>query len=463
MLKYKLMNPRSLTALLAGKSLNLILKKSGRGATAAPGLYATKIDPNLLKHLSEKITTTIIITGTNGKTTTSRFIADILKKQSIPTIHNRAGSNLVRGLVSTLIENYPLPPKAVGLFEVDEATIPAVLDQITPNIVVITNLFRDQLDRYGEVAKTHRLWKKALATLPTETTVILNSDDPNVADLGRDLKATVVSFGLDDRSIATKIAPHTIDARVCPIDGQPLKYNYFYLSHLGSYHCSNGDFKRPQPIISAQEIKLDNLNSAQLTINFHGEKLAVNLPISGLYNIYNALAAATIAHELDIDNQTIKKGLEDFRAAFGRQQTLRVGDKKISLNLVKNPVGYNEVIRLIGKEEKPLNLLLLLNDRLADGTDVSWIWDVDFEGLNQKPVSVTISGHRALELANRIKYATIFKGEVLIEEDPQKALTLALNNLKDEETLYTLATYTAMLELQQILTKGGHTQAFWEN
>lgn len=457
------MNPKSLTALAVGKALNLLLKKSGRGATAAPGLIASKIDPHLLKHLSKNLESTVIITGTNGKTTTSRFISDILKIQGIKTIHNRAGSNMIRGLVSTLIEKYPTQQKAVGIFEVDEATIPLVIEQIIPNIIVFTNLFRDQLDRYGEVAKTHQLWKKALSSLPSETIVILNSDDPNVADLGRDLKAQVVYFGLEDKAVAAKTAPHTIDARVCPVDGQPLEYNYFYLSHLGDYKCSSGDFKRPKPDISGEKIELKELNSATYTINFHGSSLQVTLPISGLYNIYNSLAAATVAHELNLANPTIKKGLEDFQVAFGRQQTLRIDGKKISLNLVKNPVGYNEVIRLLSMEQKPLKLFLLLNDNLADGTDVSWIWDVDFESLSGKPISITVSGHRALELANRIKYAAIFKGEVIIEENIQKGLEMALRNTNGEETLFTLATYTAMLELQKILTKQGHTKSFWEN
>lgn len=455
------MNPKSLAALSVGKIVQTILQLSGGGATTAPGYYSLKIDRTLLKTLSKDLAAIIIVTGTNGKTTTSRFISDILQSNNNRVIHNRAGSNLVRGITSTLIKHYPIKKRTIGLFEVDEATLPLVLEQVNPTILVINNLFRDQLDRYGEVATIFHKWQKAVAALPKETILVLNSDDPHVAALGRDTKADVTYFGLDDKKLSSKTPSHTIDARVCPFCGQPLSYDYYYSAHLGSYHCLKRDFRRPDPIIVAQNIDIKDLNRADFEISFHGITTKINLPLSGLYNIYNSLGAAAAAHELDISNSVIKAGLENFEAAFGRGQTLKIGEKKVSLNLVKNPVGYNEVIKLISSR-KNIDLFLLLNDHLADGTDVSWIWDVDFESLRGKLKSLTVSGNRALDLANRLKYAELgIKTYIVPKIDAgfDKGVSL----VTDQETLFVLPTYTAMLDLQKLLNKKGLIKNFWKN
>ncbi len=455
------MTPRTLLAVFIGKTVNFILKTSGRGATAAPGYYALKVDPNLLEHLAANLDQVILVTGTNGKTTTSRFIATILEKAGVEIIHNKAGSNLLRGLVSTLIQDYPLKSGLTAIFEVDEAVLPLVLDHLTPDYLLVNNLFRDQLDRYGEVSAIQKLWKEAIKKLPESTTVLLNSDDPNIADLGREVAAQVVFFGLEDTKLTTKIPPHTIDARVCPLDGNPLEYEAFYLAHLGIYRCSSGDFTRPAPTISGERIALRGLNSASFTINFSGPEFEINLPLSGIYNIYNSLAAASLTHEMGISNSLVKSGLESPLNVFGRQQTLQVGEKKVVLNLVKNPVGFNEVLRIL-TTQKDLNLLFFLNDKLADGTDVSWIWDVDFETLEGKIKSVVVSGTRGAELANRLKYASVFDSEVKVEDDKERALERALTNTKEGETLFVLPTYTAMLSLQKLISSKGMTKSFWE-
>lgn len=460
------MNPRTLTALVAGKALTKILKTSGRGATAAPGLYALKIDPYLLKNLSSNLEKIILITGTNGKTTTARLLSTILKNQGLRVVHNRAGSNLVRGLASTLIEHQSFfrRSKPWGIFEVDEAALPKVLEQITPDLLLVNNLFRDQLDRYGEVTKIHTLWKEALTDLPESTTVLLNSDDPNVADLGTHLTAKTIYFGLDDPKAILSDVPHTIDARVCQTCSSPLEYDYFHLSHLGKYKCSNCDFTRPTPDYVASDIDIKSVEEMSFDLHVRGGKLKIKLPISGMYNIYNSLAATTLAHELGVEPETIQKGLESFEAAFGRQQKIKVGKKTLSINLVKNPVGYNEVLRLFSHHPGKLHLFLLLNDSLADGTDVSWIWDVDFEKLKDKIDSLTLAGTRHLELANRLKYAAVAPhAQAVLEPDLKKALARALLQVPGTETLYILPTYTAMLALQDLLKDQGLSKAFWEN
>jgi UDP-N-acetylmuramyl tripeptide synthase len=464
------MDLRLRLALLVGKIVIWATHVTKSGGTAAPGLIATKIDPNILAKLSANLASgAIVVTGTNGKTTTSRILSTILKEAGFSPIHNRSGSNLIRGLVSTLIQKADLKGRVesnLGLFEVDEFTLPTALSQVQPKVVIINNLFRDQLDRYGEVETVRKRWAEALGQLPVETIVILNSDDPSVAHLGHRLKCRVLYFGLADKTYVSDNVPHAADSTRCQNCLADLAYESYFISHLGIYSCPKCGLARPDPQVFASEIKLNAALGSDFLISQPNLIFNTHLNIPGLYNIYNALAAVTAASALKIEPARVEDGLKNFKAAFGRIEQVQIGEKTLLFALVKNPVGFNEVLRMIFAEEKKKNIMIGINDFFADGRDVSWLWDVDIEIMKNKINHLTVTGSRAEDMALRIKYGEIFpKGEkekVLIIKPFKEALEKSLSLLPKGEMLYVLPTYTAMLQIRKILSEGGHVERFWE-
>ena len=459
------MNLRTLIALNLGKFLTLLIKAFGGGATSAPGLFAELIDPQILTKLSTNLEAgAILITGTNGKTTTSRILSSILQTANLQIVHNRSGSNLTRGLITQLIKAATSSGKIkedLALFEVDEATLPKVVAAIHPKAIVINNLFRDQLDRYGEVDIIRKKWSDALRFLGKETTLILNSDDPLIASLAKNAKTNILFFGLKDKKNILKKAPHAVDALLCPECSNELKFDYFYISHMGKFFCPNCRFSQPQAQIYANFIKLfgpDNTN-ARIFVGNNG--FEINLKLGGLYNIYNTLAAVSAAVCLGLSLHQIKEGLDKFEVAFGRLGKIKIGEKYITSALVKNPVGFNETLRLLFSDKKEKNLLIIINDLIADGRDVSWLWDVDFETLKDFENTVTVSGTRYLDMKLRLKYAQITN--VASYQNLEEAFQEAVEKTKKEETLYILPTYTAMLKLREILAKKGLVKRFWED
>jgi len=460
------MDPLLFIAIFSAKFLKIVIKLSKRGGgTAAPGLLALKIYPRLIENLSLKLEDgSVVISGTNGKTTTSRIISSILNEAKIAVIHNRSGSNLERGIASTLIDHTGLTGKIkskIGLFEVDEAVLPSAIAKIKPKIVILTNLFRDQLDRYGEVDKTRRLWKEALEKLPPTTTVILNTDDPGIAHLGHYLKTKVVYFGIEDETFGQKELFRSADTKYCATCSTPLTYELVFASHLGKYTCKTCQSERPKPQVWAAKIKLLGIEKSEVIVRAQKERFNLNFSAGGLYNIYNILAAVAAAKALEIDKRVITGGVEKFKTVFGRIEKFQIQGRKILMFLVKNPTGFNEVIRTIFETTDKKNVLISINDLLADGRDVSWLWDVDFEKLDGKVKNMVTCGIRAKDMSLRLKYAEI--DGVTVTEKIKEAIEKIFDQTKKAEEIYFLPTYTAMLETRKILTKMSNAKRFWED
>lgn len=458
------MDFRLILALLVGKTIALLAKLKGSGATAAPGLYALKIDPDLVKKLTKKLRYgSIVISGTNGKTTTSRLTADVLSTK-FKIIHNRQGSNLLRGIASTLISHtsfFGKVPENLGIWEIDEATLPLSIEHTNPKTIALLNLFRDQLDRYGEVDTVRTKWQKILATLPSSTTLILNADDPGVSFLAKSFSGKVRYFGVEDKKLDLPAIANVADIRQCLNCGANLNYSALLTAHMGHYQCPDCDLKRPKPQVSASNLKFNSDFSTSADLSLIRRKallitshlsLSYNLP--GLYNVYNILAASAICDSLNIDRTKIVEKIESFSAAFGRFQSIKIGSKSILIFLIKNPAGANEVIRTIAKIEK-INLLAVLNDNTADGKDVSWIWDTNWEVIAPKIKHISIAGTRAWDLATRLKYAGNKLSKNNVYENINYSLEQSISKLSNNDTLIILPTYTAMLEVQKFLKNRG--------
>lgn len=443
-----------LIAIWLGKAVLFLTKLSRMGGgTTLPGLIAESIDKNIIKKLSKKITYgTIIVTGTNGKTTTSKIIADILKEEGFEVVRNYTGSNLTRGIASSLVDAsniFGTRLRAdVAVFEVDEATMPEATTKLRPKLVVVTNLFRDQLDRYGELDKTAEIIGSSLKGL-TETTVLLNADDPLVANISDYADGSVKYFGIEDKGISTS-SKAAIDSKDCVYCGQELDYQNRYMSHLGVWSCPRCKKSRPKPQFFISGLKLDPQKS-RFSVHFPSEKFDTEIKISGLYNAYNALIAAAAAHIFGIGIPAISHTIRNLNAVFGRMEAVCIDDKKVIITLVKNPTGANQVLSAIYSSKKPQKIAIFLNDNYADGTDISWIWDIDFEHYIVSKSQFLASGIRAEEIALRLKYAGVPEKDIILEKDSKKAVEKFLKKMNKGETAYILPTYTAMIELRDML------------
>jgi UDP-N-acetylmuramyl tripeptide synthase len=391
------------------------------------------------------------------------MIAAILAAEGRPPVHNRAGSNMTWGVATALLEQRG----EEGLFEVDEAWLPQVAEALDPSLVVLGNLFRDQLDRYGEIEVLASSWAELVAARSGRTDFVLNADDPLIADLGRDAQERrregVVYFGIDDPSQALPEMQHASDAKHCRRCGHPYAYERAFVGHLGHYSCPNCGARRPDPDVAATKIELRGMAGSAFTVRAGERSFDVELPLPGLYNVYNALAAFAAGLELDLDGEGAAASLSSVRAAFGRVETLDAGGKPLSILLIKNPAGANEVLRTLRLEatdERPLDLWIALNDRIADGRDVSWIWDADFELLSGAVRRITCAGTRAPELALRLKYAGWPVERIAVEPGIEASLDAAL--AAAPERLFALPTYTALIELRKLLSARGLAKEFWE-
>lgn len=458
------MDFRLTTAISLGKLISFVIKFIGGGATAAPGLLALKIDRRLVSKLSKKIKKgAIIITGTNGKTTTARLVFDVLSPKS-NIIHNRQGSNLLRGIASTLISQTSIfgkIEKSWALWEVDEATLPEAIKNTRPGIVLILNLFRDQLDRYGEVDSIRRKWQKAVSSLPKNSTLILNADDPNVSILSRAFHGKVVYFGVAEKKINLPQVIHVADVRYCLDCGSKLIYKAITSSHMGHYRCSSCKLKRPTPQISASKLTFSSDFSTSVNVGIDGETIKLTYPLPGLFNVYNILATVCVAKVLEISPVDLKERVTKFSAAFGRFQRIQIGNKNILLFLIKNPTGANEVLRTLANRGN-LNLLIALNDKVADGRDVSWIWDVNWEILKSQTQKVVVSGIRAWDIATRLKYASFKLSKNSIHENIFYSIKYSLSLMNNKDTLIVLPTYTALISVQGALNKLGESTKWQE-
>jgi lipid II isoglutaminyl synthase (glutamine-hydrolysing) len=497
------------------------------GGTSIAGLVAQRLYPDIVGHLSTQLAYgSVLVTGTNGKTTTSGFIAAILSDAGLRVWRNREGSNLMRGVAGALVirarpdGNLRRAGQAISIFEVDEAVMPQAVQTLPPRVAVFINIFRDQLDRYGEVDSVIARWRHAVSLLPDTATLVLNADDPATAHLGESFRGRVVYFGIDDLSLDLTAEGFSadrhqvIDTRTCPDCGGELMYSARYYSHLGHYRCSKCMQTRPEADVRAVKVLTDGIDRLRVQVETPTQQGEIIIPLAGFYNIYNALAAIAASQSLGISWDPIVSGIEQFKPAFGRGERVQVEGRTLRLLLAKNPTGFNEVLRTLFSDGTTRHLLFVLNDNIADGRDISWIWDVDFERTVQHTATLTVAGTRALDLGLRLKYAgieqqdmtivtsaplraarAVFKSRgrsarqrrqvsktaaarraqllVLDEKgtsDPAstrghgiaRALDSAIRQTPVGETLFVVPTYTGLLEIHRELERRGLTPHYWE-
>jgi UDP-N-acetylmuramyl tripeptide synthase len=456
--------PPFLTIVIA----KLILKVSrwfGRGGgSALPGLVAERIDPGIGSKLARRLRDgSIIVTGTNGKTTTVKVLSKILADAGEQLVVNRAGSNLSRGIVSALIEHASWSghfAQTRGLFEVDEAAMATVAAMVQPKAIVVLNLFRDQLDRYGELNTTAQLLGKGIAA--TTAQLYLNADHPLVASLAAYAAPAQVNYFGVEAVPTTKLAHDvTADSNNCPVCGRALDYSRNFFGHIGHYSCPEGHFSRPQPTYTAANLTLEpERGRFTLSAKDH-ESLPLTINLPGLYNVYNALAAASVTLGIGVASPaSIAQSLEVVEGAFGRVEKLAVKGRTLYLLLVKNPTGFNQVIQTFLLQEKQQNLLICINDNFADGRDVSWLWDVAFEELEPQNHHIAVAGLRATDMALRLKYADM--ATTSITPNAKKALNQFIAQLPEGGTGYIIPTYTAMLVLRKQLGAMTQLKGVWQ-
>lgn len=446
---------KTIISILSAKFTLFLTKTILKGGTTFPGRVALKIDKNILSKISKGYKV-ILVTGTNGKTTTTSMIYNIIKESGHPVITNNTGANLFPGIVTTFVDSFKFGSKVkdnYAVIEVDEANLKYITEYITPEVITVTNLFRDQLDRYGEVYTTLNKILEGIYNVP-ETTLVLNGDESLLGKL--DLKNPVHFYGFDKAVNDNKTIEINADAKFCKFCKTPYEYNFVTYNHLGNFYCPNCGYKRSDLMYAVTDII--DINADKSTVKFNDLEVSINQ--SGTYNIYNGLCAYSIAKELGISDSAIKKSLENQSSSFGRQETINIEGKDVKIFLVKNPAGYNQSLDTICLNKEKFAAAFLLNDNYADGQDVSWIWDVDFEKLTETNIDeVYISGLRAYDMAVRLKTAGLNSNKFVIEEQ-YEALTEAIKNGICDK-LYILATYTAMINYRKYLHSKGYIKNLW--
>jgi len=443
----------------AARGVGALSRRLGRGGgTTIPGKLLADFDRGAIDRLAGRLPTgTAVVSATNGKTTTTAMAAEILRPRH-RLAHNAAGANLVSGVASALLS---AGDADLGLFEVDEAALPELVQRLQPKALCLGNLFRDQLDRYGELELVAERWRDAVASLPASTQLVYNADDPQLSAIGEE-RPGGVAFGLDDPRLARPSLQHAADSKYCVRCGAPYDYAAAYVGHLGDYRCPRGHHARPPLEVAARDISLQGLESASFQLDTPEGSRRIELKLPGLYNVYNAVAAAALARSLGADLDEIAAGLGRFAAAFGRFERVAVNEKRLLLLLIKNPAGANEAVRTLVDGGAPQVLVVALNDEIADGRDVSWIWDVDFEPLLPELRTLVTSGGRAAELALRFRYGGLDEDAIEVEPDLARALDRGLELTPDSGELVLLPTYTAMLGLQRLLAARGLAKPYWE-
>jgi UDP-N-acetylmuramyl tripeptide synthase len=517
-------------AVVGGRAVGALSRRLHLGGgTSVVGLVAQRVYPDIVGHLATQLEHgSVVVTGTNGKTTTSGFIAAILGDAGLRVWRNREGSNLMGGIASSLViralpnGNLRRDGRAISILEVDEAVVPLALQSVSARVVLFTNLFRDQLDRYGEVDSVAARWQQAIKELSTDTVLILNADDPTTASLGEMFTGRVLYFGIDDPALDLSTQQknderhQVIDTRTCPQCGGEYRYELRFFSHMGHYQCLGCGRQRPQPDVRAVQAQSDTFDRTRIHIASTiatattKQQQEIVIPLPGIYNVYNALAATAVAQALGIGWEPIMTGIEQFKPIFGRGERLQIEGRTLRLLLAKNPTGFNEVLRTLFNEGTRRHVLFVLNDNIADGRDVSWIWDVDFERAVHQTMTLVVTGGRALDLALRLKYAGVNEDEMSIvtmaplramkresaltnrnqrrrknstvkgaegtEQEAlhadsihryerfgiAEALDAAVRQTPAGETLFVVPTYTGLLDIQRELERRGLTPHYWE-
>ncbi|MFL6006293.1 MAG: MurT ligase domain-containing protein [Gaiellaceae bacterium] len=445
--------------ILAARAAAALSRLTGRGGgTTVPGKLLWKLDPSAIDRLAGRLVCgSALVSATNGKTTTAAMAAEILRPRHA-LAHNASGANLMSGVASALLASNGAE---LGLFEVDEAALPEVATRVQARALCLGNLFRDQLDRYGELELVAERWLAAVERLPADAALAVNGDDPQLGRLAAVRPGTLV-FGVDDRRLARPSLQHAADSKYCVSCGTPYEYAAAYVGHLGDYRCPACGNTRPPLDVVARDIELAGLEHASFSLVMPEGTRRVLLRVPGLYNVYNALAAASLARTLGVALDDVAAGLERFGAAFGRFERIAIADRRVLMLLIKNPAGANEAIRTLVEGRPPRVAVIALNDAIADGKDVSWIWDVDFEPLLDGLEHVVATGDRAAELALRFKYAGFAAERIALLPGLRAGLERGLALSDPAEELVVLPTYTAMLALRKSIGEVGAVRPYWE-
>ena len=457
------MNLRAILAILLCKALRLVSRLLHRGGTAMPGRWALKVCPNLLALLAKDVKS-VAITGTNGKTTSARMIEQAFSEKGLNYFANRSGANLISGITTEFVMNATRtgkPLREYAVIECDEAAARKVFSQLKPRVVVVTNLFRDQLDRYGEVTHTLENIRVAMQGVP-EAVLCLNADCSLTASLADDLPNQAVYFGIDQGAAPSRPKPEISDATHCIRCKTEYEYDYISYGHLGGFRCPKCGYRRHKADFAVTDITEQRADGSTVVMDIRGEKRIVKVNLPAMYNIYNAIGAVTAVVEMGLGADAAVDALADFKCGFGRMEQFKLGKAGTRMMLVKNPAGCNQVIEFLENIKEKFILVVCLNDRGADGTDISWIWDADFEGLRSlgsRLDQVVVSGDRASDMRVRIKYAGIPDGRIRVQRDYEELVKWIE---KQDMPVFLMPTYTAMLELRQVVIRHCGGADFWE-
>ncbi len=457
------MRARARLAALAARTAGRASRVLGRGGgTSLPGRVMLALDPHGVADLAAALAGgTAVVSATNGKTTTTRLLAAALRADGRRVVTNAAGANLLTGVAASLAEAAPhAAPGACGVFEVDEAALPAVSLRVRPDVTLLMNLFRDQLDRHGELEAIGDRWS-AMLRQRDPGHLVLCGDDPLIAALPP-LGARVTWFGIDDPAVAAAALPHAADSTRCRGCGSPLTYEAVWVGHVGNWRCGGCGLHRPVPDVAVMEARLDGARGSHPLVRTPEGLVSMRLALPGLHNVLNATAALAAAMAMGVRATRAAEAITREPAAFGRAERVDVDGREVVLLLAKNPAGANENVRTLMLDDGDHHLLVALNDRIADGRDVSWIWDVDWEPLLPRVRALTATGDRAHDLALRFRYAGLPDEVLHVEPDHRAALATALAGVPPGGILDVLPTYTAMHEIRADLVARGAAADFWE-
>lgn len=454
-LKEFILRGKALLAIAAVRLLIRLIRLWGKSkGSSLPGVLALKICPEITKFLARQFQQKVImVSGTNGKTTTNNMLAQIMKKAGYRVVVNYEGANLITGIVTALIKAADYKGKLNGdylILEVDEAALPRIVQEIQPQVVILTNFFRDQLDRYGEIDKTIALLCDSLGRLP-ETRLVLNADDPLVAQFEKKTGLSSVYYGIGKHEKVLTASSGVKEAKFCPLCGTKLTYDYYHYGQIGNYNCLGCGFTRPKPWIEGFQVRTSDMATTCSVCCPEGNA-SLKLPVYGLYNLYNALAALTTSLILNIDLTTIISALQNYTPVTGRMERYNFQGKPVLLNLVKNPAGFNEGLVVLLETRKQADIYFAVNDFDADGKDISWLWDVDFEKLADKDEYFNFficTGTRGEEIALRLKYAGVATNKIKVCSHQKSAVKEVLSGTG--KTAFLLATYTALWPTKKFL------------
>jgi lipid II isoglutaminyl synthase (glutamine-hydrolysing) len=455
-----------IAAVAAGKAAagaSRLLRRGG--GSSLPGVVARRIDPQVLTNLTVGQGVPVIaVTGSNGKTTTSRFLAALLRAEGMTVAQNSAGANLLQGLTSLAVGTANLRgrmPDGVMVAEVDEGALRLAAPEVAPRVLVVTNVFRDQLDRFGEIYAVAGVIDKVAQTLDPQAVLVVNADDPMVADLAPERTGRRLTYGLAiDRDLDSLTS--AADSIRCPRCRHDLRYRHLYLSHLGDYECVACGFSRPALDVAVTAIEVDGLATTTCTLQTPQGQLELRIPQAGVHIAYDAAAAVAGALALGVTLDHAASALTDLRPAFGRLEVIDADGREIVLSFAKNPTSFNATLHTLAGAGEPRHLLVAVSNTRVDGEDFGWLWDVDFEGVVDRIESVIVSGRRGDELATRLKYAGLELSRLTVIDELDAALTGALDRAPDGERLVVLAGYTPTIQLRELMQRRGWVGRYWQ-